>query len=45
MRENVILELGEIELDKSYFGGKKAGKRGRGVVGKIPVFGLYVKCV
>ena len=40
MRENVILELGELGLDESYFGGKKKGKRGRGAVGKIPVFGL-----
>jgi transposase len=31
---------GEIELDESYFGGKRKGKRGRGAGGKVPVFGL-----
>jgi transposase len=31
---------GEIELDESYFGGKRKGKRGRGAGGKIPVFGI-----
>lgn len=31
---------GEIELDESYFGGKRKGKRGRGAAGKVPVFGL-----
>jgi len=32
---------GEIELDESYFGGKRKGdKRGRGVTNKIPVFGI-----
>ena len=31
---------GEIELDESYFGGVWKGKRGRGAVGKVPVFGL-----
>ena len=31
---------GEIELDESYFGGRRKGKRGRGAAGKIPVFGL-----
>ena len=31
---------GEIELDESYFGGKRKGKRGRGASGKVPVFGL-----
>jgi transposase len=32
---------GEIELDESYFGGKRKGKRGRGAAGKVPVFGIY----
>lgn len=33
---------GEIELDESYFGGKRIkGKRGRGAYKKIPVFGLF----
>ena len=31
---------GEIEVDKSYFGGRWKGKRGRGAAGKITVFGL-----
>lgn len=31
---------GEIEVDESYFGGTQKGKRGRGAVGKVPVFGL-----
>ena len=31
---------GEIEVDESYFGGSRKGKRGRGAGGKIPVFGL-----
>ena len=49
LREIVQLELeaeneamfgGEIEVDESYFGGKRKGKRGRGAGGKTPVFGL-----
>ena len=31
---------GEIELDESYFGGIRKGKRGRGAGGKTAVFGL-----
>ena len=31
---------GEIEVDESYFGGTRKGKRGRGAAGKVPVFGL-----
>jgi transposase len=31
---------GEVEMDESYFGGKRKGKRGRGSQGKIPVFGI-----
>ncbi len=31
---------GEIELDESYFGGRRKGKRGRGAAGKVPVFGI-----
>jgi transposase len=31
---------GEIELDESYFGGKRKGLRGRGAAGKSIVFGL-----
>ena len=31
---------GEVEVDESYFGGIRKGKRGRGAAGKVPVFGL-----
>ena len=31
---------GEIEVDESYFGGVRKGKRGRGAAVKVPVFGL-----
>lgn len=31
---------GAIELDESYFGGVRKGKRGRGAAGKVIVFGL-----
>ena len=38
---NAILDIGEIEIDESYFGPKrKSGKRGRGAGGLIPVFGM-----
>ena len=49
LREIIVLEIeqasheifdGEIEVDESYFGGKRKGKRGRGAAGKVPVFGL-----
>ncbi len=49
LREVIALELeresgamvgGGIEVDESYFGGKRKGRRGRGAAGKIPVFGL-----
>lgn len=49
LREIIAAELelganeafgGEIEVDESYFGGRRKGKRGRGAAGKIPVFGL-----
>jgi transposase-like protein len=33
---------GEVEVDESYFGGKRIkGKRGRGAGGKTPVFGIF----
>jgi transposase len=31
---------GEVELDETYVGGRRKGKRGRGAAGKIPVFGM-----
>ena len=33
-------EHGEFEVDESYFGGVRRGKRGRGAAGKVPVFGI-----
>jgi transposase len=35
-----LLMNGEIELDESYFGGRRKGTRGRGATGKVPVFGI-----
>lgn len=40
---NLELEFpfdGEVEVDESYFGGVRKGRRGRGAAGKVPVFGL-----
>ena len=31
---------GEVEIDESYFGGRRKGKRGRGATGKVVVFGI-----
>jgi len=31
---------GELEMDESYFGGRRKGNRGRGAKDKIPVFGI-----
>ena len=31
---------GEAEVDESYFGRQRKGKRGRGAAGKVAVFGL-----
>jgi len=40
-RDHELEQLaGEVEVDESYFGGKRKGKRGRGAGGKVPVFGL-----
>jgi transposase len=33
-------EFGAFEVDESYFGGVRKGKRGRGAVGKVLVFGI-----
>ncbi len=49
LREVIVMKLtegateflsGDIEVDESYFGGARKGKRGRGAAGKVPVFGL-----
>ena len=39
-RENESAFAGEIEVDESYFGGHRKGKRVRGAAGKVPVFGI-----
>jgi len=31
---------GEIEMDETYFGGRRKGKTGRGAFNKVPVFGI-----
>ena len=38
--EDETLFSGEIEVDESYFGGRRKGKRGRGAASKVPVFGI-----
>ena len=38
--ESEAIFVGEIEVDESYFGGKRKGKRGHGPTVKILVFGL-----
>ncbi len=49
LREVIVQQLeaesstmfdGEVEVDESYFGGARKGRRGRGGGGKVPVFGL-----
>jgi transposase len=48
LREKIALKqqdrseqfCGKIELDESYFGGHRKGKRGRGAAGKVAVFGI-----
>ncbi|RKX18120.1 MAG: IS1595 family transposase [Candidatus Zixiibacteriota bacterium] len=39
-RDRRLLLSGEVEMDESYFGGKRKGNRGRGASGKVPVFGI-----
>ena len=39
-QDAVEIFKGSIELDESYFGGVRKGKRGRGASGKVIVFGL-----
>lgn len=38
-REHEVFD-GAVELDESYFGGIRKGKRGRGAAGKVAVFGI-----
>lgn len=40
LAEQTPFLAGEVEVDESYFGGRRKGKRGRGAAGKVPVFGL-----
>ena len=40
MADEAPFLAGESEVDESYFGGVRKGKRGRGAAGKVPVFGL-----
>ena len=39
MEDSLPVE-GLVEVDESYFGGVRKGKRGRGAAGKVPVFGI-----
>lgn len=39
-KQDSYVMSGEVEVDESYFGGVRKGKRGRGAGGKVPVFGL-----
>ncbi len=40
MNEDVMALLNEIEIDETYMGGKRRGKRGRGAIGKTAVLGI-----
>jgi len=40
MQESHEIFHGVMELDQSYFGGIRKGKRGRGAAGKTAVFGI-----
>ena len=47
LRETITVQIadespfrGEVEIDESYFGGYRKGKRGRGAAGKTVVFGI-----
>ena len=39
-QERIEQFCGDVELDESYFGGVRKGKRGRGAAGKVVVFGI-----
>jgi len=38
--EDIMSLLQEVEVDETYIGGRRRGKRGRGAEGKTPVFGM-----
>lgn len=44
LAEEAPFLAGEVEVDESYFGGVRKGKRGRGAAGKVVVFGLLKRC-
>ncbi len=50
IREVIVVQLdaafpesGFFEVDGSYFGDIRKGKRGRGAAGKVPVFGILTR--
>jgi transposase-like protein len=40
LNEDVMNLLGEVEVDESYYGGRRRGKRGRGAAGKTIIMGV-----
>jgi transposase len=40
LQDGYKAESGEFEVDETYIGGRRHGKRGRGAEGKTPVFGI-----
>lgn len=41
VNDTMFIKLsGEVEIDDTYYGGRRKGKRGRGAAGKMPVVGL-----
>lgn len=40
LQEDIPILTGEVEVDETYIGGRKHGKRGRGAEGKSTVFGM-----
>ena len=43
IRERIYEKVSKDDLlkgEENYFGGRRKGKRGRGALGKIPVFGI-----
>lgn len=40
--QGIVLD-GEVEIDDSYIGGKRKGRRGRGAAGKTPIIGMIAR--
>lgn len=40
LNENIMALLEQVEVDETYIGGRRRGKRGRGAEGKTPVLGM-----